>query len=112
MLDLANLEARAVLAHMTDVEQTRRIAALVEFYPNAPGLAQECFEETALPDGFPKQHADQARFYIALGLFVYWKYDENCIERPDEIEDWYRTNTGITNNMADIFRPVSAREAA
>ncbi len=57
-----------------------------------------------------KDKANKARFYIALGLFVWDEYLEKGKTVPKEVEDWYIINTWNTcaDNQDNFYSELLA----
>ncbi len=94
-----------------DFAETERIARAVGFNPLG-GLARECLRDTEqslwnFPDYLTEQQRFQAHFYLAVGLFIWWKYCEEGLPIPASVQDWYEINTARTT-----FETLFATDAA
>lgn len=81
-------------------EESKRVADIVNFNYQESGLAQSCFDESLYfnYNGLNDIQSFHIRFYMALGLFVWLKYDENEELIPKDIIEWYMRNTALMSN--------------
>jgi hypothetical protein len=84
--------------------ETQRIARAVQFNPDKPGPARDFFRSCdypAIPFPVTDTQRKQARFYIALGSWIYARYVECGRRIPPDIADFYASNTAITLGGTD-----------
>lgn len=86
--------------------ETEQVARAVGFNPKTPGLARDCLQdvqelETSFPEDLPEPLRIRAKFYAALGVFIYSEFIESGEPLPPFVQAWYEMNTALTVGGTD-----------
>lgn len=96
-----------------DYAEALKVAARVGFDPEAPGLARDLFEETqghwSMPHGVTDEQARQAAYFIALGTFIFARWEDERIDPPQDLEEWRRHHARCVRD--DSFFAVLGEDA-
>lgn len=97
-----------------DHAENLRVAQQVGFDPAVPGRARETYQDStfwSFPGKVTRLQKERAWFYLALGLYILVRLEEDGIIPPPDLEDW---RARWTERLCEerFFVPSSGRGAA
>ena len=75
-----------------DHARSLEVAARVGFDPATPGLARGLLDEIrgrwSMPHGVTDEQAHQAWYFIALGMYIFARWEDEQIDPPQDLDEW------------------------